>query len=159
MKLLENMSIREKDLWAELMIDLLVALYYFPRAMALMAQGDVVMRGSELAGLVGSTIVLAIVVSIIVFGIIHRSGETEHKDERDYRFEARGNLIGYWTLTALLVLLLGCIVLTEYSFPVRQVPFLLEMGPLGVGHLILLALVLTSIVKAGTQLYYYRQSA
>ena len=61
----------------ELLVDVVVAAYYFPKAIYLMAQGDALLRGREMAALVGTTIILAIVVSIIVFGVIHRSGEVE----------------------------------------------------------------------------------
>ena len=158
MKLLDNMSIREKDLWGELLIDVLVALYYFPKVIALMVQGDAMLRGREMADLVFSTIVLAIVVSIVVFGAIHIKGEAEHRDERDLQFEAQGNLLGFRVLYGFLVLILGQIVLWEYFSPTGIDTLLNEAGTLVVGHLVLLAMIFTSMVKAAVQLYQYRRS-
>ncbi|MBT8147571.1 MAG: hypothetical protein KJN90_12010 [Gammaproteobacteria bacterium] len=158
MNLLDSMSIREKDLWGELLIDVLVALYYFPKVFALMAQGDTMLRGGEMADLVISTIVLAIVVSIVVFGAIHRKGEAEDRDERDLQFEAQGNLLAFRVLYGFLVLILGQIVMWEYFSPSDLDALLTEAGPLVVGHMILLAMILTSMVKAAVQLFQYRRS-
>ena len=35
---------------------------------------------------------------------------------------------------------------------------LIKLGPLGVGHMILLAMILASVIKVLTQLYQYRRS-
>ena len=156
MKTFRNMSLREKDLWGELLIDVLVAIYYFPRAIALISNQQDAELNRELAGLVGSTIVVAIVAAVVVFGAIHLSGETEPKDERDSRFEVHANRFAYWGLNSLLVLILFLLVGSQYA----EIPLpgtgIVNLGPLGVGHLILLAMVLASTIKAITQLYQYR---
>jgi hypothetical protein len=113
---------------------------------------------SEMASLAVSTIVLAIIVSVVVFGVIHRSGESEQKDERDYRFELRGNMIGYWGLNGLLILVLAQLVIGELAAAELPGSALIELGPLGVGHMILLAMILASVIKVITQLYQYRRS-
>jgi len=157
MKLLENLSIREKGLWAEVLVNALVAVYYFPKAIALMAQGDALLRGREMAGLVTSTIVLAIVMSTIVFGAIHIKGEAEDRDERDLQIEAQGNLLAYRVLCGFLVLILGQIVLWEYFDAAGIGTLLKEAGSLVVGHMILLTMMFASVIKVAVQLYHYRR--
>ncbi|MCB1669957.1 MAG: hypothetical protein R3F41_06040 [Gammaproteobacteria bacterium] len=158
MRIIENVSLREKELWAELLIDLLVAAYYYPRAISLMTEGTAAMAGREMAGLVASTIVFAIVAGIVLFGTIHYHGETEKADERDFRFEISSNRVAYWSLNFFLVLILSLLTINEFASRPMPGAFILEAGPLGVGQLILLAIFLASITRVTTQLFHYRRS-
>ena len=158
MKILENMALREKDLWAELFVDVVVALYYFPRVFALMREGDELLRSSQMLSTVISSIILAIVVSIVVFGTLHwQDPKLEKKDERDYRFEAQGSRNAYVSLNILLGILISIIISVEYFSGRGLGSFFVNLGPIGIANLILLAMIGASFFKAATQLISYRR--
>lgn len=156
MKFLSNFSNRELNLWATLVLDVGVTVYYFSQVLGM--PGGLDANLVELAKLVGKIIIFAIIFGIIVFSIINARGQ-EQLDERDYRFEAKANSIGHGTLVICAVLIIGHIVLNTLGlnyWPSNQ-KFLLSVSPMAIAHLLLLALILTSSVKAISQLILYRR--
>jgi len=151
MTLGETMSLRERKLCCELLVDVVVAVYYFANALPLLAAPEPQL--TTMAGLVVKCVLLSIVLSIIVFSIAHVGAPEQPADERDRLFDARGNGIAYVTLLVCL-----CVVMFQVSasqlFPARA-PF--PTTPMIVVHLLLLCILLSSAVKALVQLISYRR--
>ncbi len=155
MDLLSDMSVTEKKLWAELFVDIVVALYYFPKMFVLIRTGDTVLS-AEMAALVVRTIIVAIVVGIAVSVLLRVWQESQRPDERDIQFSARGTLIANGALVAFVVLIMGQLVV-EGLFPGLAGKLGVTAKPLIIAHLLLLSLLFSSVIKAVAQLFLYRR--
>ena len=87
MQLLKNYSNKELNIWAELILDLIVSIYFFPKLFFLIISGDI--YSDESIILITTTIFISIAYSIVVFTIINIFKESEEEDERDYIFELK----------------------------------------------------------------------
>ncbi len=87
MQFLKNYSNRELNIWAELILDLIVSIYFFPKFFFLIKSGNMYSYDSII--LITTTIFISIAYSIVVFVIINFFIESEKKDERDYIFELK----------------------------------------------------------------------
>lgn len=143
-----QLSAREKNLWIELFISISISLYYFISSYQLNNWTN--LAGSEMAALVRNLFVMAIVTSIVLYSVFSRETE-EYRDERDVLIEARGNTCAYYCLSGICILLVGYV-----FFKGTSTANLLISGP-WVAHIILLALMLSGLVKTGTQLLGYRR--
>lgn len=153
---LQDMSVREKNLWGELLVDVVVALYYFPSAIKLLMRPEGEAITGELAGLVAGSIALGIVLGIVVFGLINLRASKEPVDERDHLFMAHGSRAAYGVLVACLCLLMWQVAASELSHAsAGYFPF--KLTPVAISHLLLLSVILSSTVKAVVQLVYYRR--
>ena len=85
MQFLNNYSNRELNIWAELALDLLVSLYFIFRVFPLVINDQ--FNSETLLPIIITTIIIAIIYSIIVFGVINIFTKEEKKDERDYFFD------------------------------------------------------------------------
>jgi hypothetical protein len=94
MKFLNNYSNRELNIWAELILDILVSFYFFPKIFPLIIDGQ--LYSEALVGIIATSIILAIVYSIVVFGAINALTKREEKDERDYIYELKSYKISYY---------------------------------------------------------------
>ena len=157
MELLDNFSTREKNLWSELLVDIVVGLYYFPKMLLMLLAGDDALAGKAMAGLVISTVMVAIVAAIIVSVFLHAQKKPEQVDERDHLFASRGAKVAYTVLAACTVLLMGNIVVHTLLPEVAQNRFPVNLSPVGIAHLMLLSLYLSSFIKTVVQLYFYRR--
>ena len=70
-KILSALSARELNLWAELLLNIIIALHYFPNALRLIKNDEWSLYSSALLGLVISTIALAIVGRIFAWVCSH----------------------------------------------------------------------------------------
>ena len=91
MKFLNNYSNRELNMWAELILNILVSLFFVSKVFT-SNQFD----GEVLVQIISTTIILAIVYSIVVFGAINALTKREEKDERDYIYELKSYRISYY---------------------------------------------------------------
>lgn len=156
-----DMSLHEKELWCELLVSGLVSFYFFSKTFGLLVMGDAALMGDEMSRLIVKTITLAIVLSIVVYGIVrasHRydSGNPEPVDERDRLFAARAGNVAYVVLIVSICALLGQIVMQQL-FPATadRLPF--QLSPLVIGHFLLAALTIASLAKAATAIVFYRR--
>ena len=156
MSFLSEMSAREKNLWAELLVDTVVALYYFPNVFSLIAAGKNVLVGFAMAILVVKTIFLAIVISTAAAIILRVWQEPGKEDERDYQFSARGTMIANRALIIFTILIIGQIMM-EALLPGRDLQRRIIAAPLIIAHLLLLSLMLSSTIKSVAQLFFYRR--
>lgn len=157
----QDMSMHEKELWCELLVSGFVSVYFFSRTFGLLMMGDDALMGREMARLIVKTIILAIGLSIVVFGIIHAShrydsGNPEPVDERDRLFSARASNVAYIVLVVAICILLGQIVMEQmFAAAAEHLPF--RLTPLIIGHLLLAAMAVASLAKAITAIVYYRR--
>jgi len=156
MNVLSDMTTTEKNLWAELLVDVVVALYYFPKVFVLLRAGDGALVSPAMAGLVVKTIVVALVVGIVVSILLGVWREPEREDERDYQFSARGTLIAHRALAIFVALIMGQLVF-EGLFPGIAKLRGININPMVIAHLLMLSLMLSSTIKAVAQLFLYRR--
>lgn len=157
MDILNNFSTREKNLWSEFLVDVVVALYYFPKLFSILRAGEEALTGRVMAELVTGTVILAIFVGIIVSVFLHTEKKPEQVDERDYLFDARGSKIAFTVLAISIALIMGNIVVFEMMPEVALQRMLFAMSPVAIANLLLVALMLSSMVKVAMQLFYYRR--
>lgn len=117
---------------------------------------DDAMNGIAMFDLVTNTVILAILVGIMVSFLLRIDKKTEQMDERDHTSNARGDRIAYLLLVIFVCLLIGQIVVNE-RMPDALQNRLFELSPIVIGHLLLIALVLSSTLKVIVQLFYYRR--
>ena len=91
MQFLNNYSNRELNIWAELILNILVSLFFVSKVFTSNQFG-----GEVLVQIISTTIILAIVYSIVVFGAINALTKREEKDERDYIYELKSYKISYY---------------------------------------------------------------
>ena len=163
LKFLENVSNREQNLWAELVLDLVLITYYFVSVYNM--PENIAINSEEMRDLINKVILLAIVSAIIVFSLINwRDGE-EKMDERDLKFEAKANAAGYITLVVSVFALIVFIVAHDVGVfsdkQGHQGGWLLlsdiKMTAMLNAHLLLIALIAASTIKALVQLFQYRR--
>lgn len=97
---------------------------------------------------------IAFVIEIIL-GILDSREKVSH-DERDDHIAAKGYKNAYWFLSVCVVLILGQVFISgiidlgSYTSGVFNSPFLLF-------HVLFIALMMSSLINRGTQLYFYRK--
>lgn len=156
---LGDFSIREKNLWFEFCVDVVVALYYYPNAFALMMAGDGALMGAPMVGLITTTVILAIIVRGVLSAFLHTQVKPEPKDERDHLIDARGSLFAGRVLVAANVFLIGLLVLQQIADGARVGGVLLMLTPLVIAHLLLVALMLAAMTHTVTRLVCYRRGS
>ena len=151
MQFLNNYSNRELNIWAELILDILVSFYFFPKIFPLIIDGQ--LYSDALVGIIATSIILAIVYSIVVFGAINVLTKREEKDERDYIYELKSYRISYY-LSHLGIL--GIICLIVFNALYQENIGLLT--PPKIAMILLIIALLSSTGKSLTQLFNYRKN-
>ena len=108
MKFLNNYSNRELNIWAELALNILVSLYFISKIYPLLINDQ--FNSEALLPIIFTTIIIAIIYSIIVFGVINIFTKREEKDERDYIYELKSYRISNNISQISIYLLIGLIV-------------------------------------------------
>ncbi len=148
MKFLNNYSNRELNIWAELILNILVSLFFVSKVFTSNQFG-----GEVLVQIISTTIILAIVYSIVVFGAINALTKREEKDERDYIYELKSYRISYY-LSHLGIL--GIICLIVFNALYQENIGLLT--PPKIAMILLIIALLSSTGKSLTQLFNYRKN-
>ena len=151
MKFLNNYSNRELNIWAELTLDILVSLYFIYRVYPLLINDQ--FNNEALLPIIFTTIIIAIIYSIIVFGVINIFTKEEEKDERDYFFELNSYRISYYISQGGIF---GIICLILFNVLYQENIGLLT--PPKIAMIFLIISLLSSTGKSLTQLYNYRKS-
>ena len=149
MQFLKNYSNRELNIWAELVLDLIVSIYFFPKLFFLIISGDI--HTDESIILITTTIFISIAYSIIVFTIINIFKESEQKDERDYIFELKSYKISNTIFQISILLLICWLFFTPLSDHYEFTPIMI------VAFLIIITLF-SSAGKSVSLIYFYRRS-
>jgi hypothetical protein len=151
MKFLNNYSNRELNIWAELTLDILVYLYFIYRVYPLLINDQ--FNNEALLPIIFTTIIIAIIYSIIVFGVINIFTKEEEKDERDYFYELNSYRISYYISQGGIF---GIICLILFNELYQENIGLLT--PPKIAMIFLIISVLSSTGKSLTQLFNYRKS-
>ena len=151
MKFLNNYSNRELNIWAELILDILVSFYFFPKIFPLIIDGQ--LYSEALVGIIANTIIIAIIYSISVFGAINTLTKREEKDERDYIYELKSYRISNNISQISIYLLIGLIV-----FNALYQENIGEFTPPKIAMILLIIALLSSTGKSLTQLFNYRKN-
>tara|TARA_B100000929_G_scaffold25608_1_gene19067 strand:- start:42 stop:491 length:450 start_codon:yes stop_codon:yes gene_type:complete len=148
MKFLNNYSNRELNIWAELILNILVSLFFVSKVFTSNQFG-----GEVLVQIISTTIILAIVYSIFVFGAINALTKREEKDERDYIYELKSYRISYYLSHGGI---LGIICLIVFNALYQENIGLLT--PPKIAMILLIIALLSSTGKSLTQLFNYRKN-
>ena len=151
MQFLNNYSNRELNIWAELILDILVSFYFFPKIFPLIIDGQ--LYSEALVGIIANTIIIAIIYSIFVFGAINTLTKREEKDERDYIYELKSYRISNIIFHVSIYLLISLIVFN----PISQVRLNEFTAPM-IAMILPIITLLSSIGKCLTQLFNYRKN-
>lgn len=158
------MSWREKHLWAETLISVLVSVYFFSHSFTLLLslEDDSPFPVRDMTRLIITTVILSIILSVVIFTLLrmlsgNHQGEIEPSDERDRLFELRSNQVAYWTLCAITATVVGAIVLNSTSAQSDSLQISLPMSPLLIAQALIAALTLSSLAKSISALFYYRR--
>ena len=148
-----DMSNREKSIWASVLLDIVIALYFFPQVFAM--EGGISANASEMAGIIIAVILMAIIGSAIIKWLLG-VGKAEQQDERDLAIDAKAHKLGYWALCSAVVFLSGHVVVNEAT----QEFFGFQYEILSAGQIatyMVFSLVISAFVKDGAQLFFYRR--
>ena len=156
MKFLNNYSNRELNMWARLTLDILVSVYFISKISPLIINyqfySNELMRDA-LVPIILTTVVIAIIYSIIVFGTINTLTKREEKDERDYIYELKSYKISNNIYQISNYLVIGVIIfdaLYQENFG--------ELTPQKIAMILLIITLLSSTGKSLTQLFNYRKN-
>lgn len=156
MKFLNNYSNRELNMWARLTLDILVSVYFISKISPLIINyqfySNELMRDA-LVPIILTTVVIAIIYSIIVFGTINTLTKREEKDERDYIYELKSYKISNNIFQISNYLVIGVIIfnaLYQENFG--------ELTPQKIAMILLIITLLSSTGKSLTQLFNYRKN-
>ena len=152
MQFLNDYSNRELNIWAELVLDIIVSLYFISRVYPLLINDQ--FNSEALLPIIFTTIIIAIIYSIIVFGSINIFTKKEEKDERDYFYELKSYRISYYLSQGGI---LGIIFLIAYNAVYQENIGLLT--PPKIAMIFLIIAVLSSTGKSLIQLFNYRKGS
>jgi len=151
MQFLNNYSNRELNIWAELILDILVSLFFVSKIFPLIINDQ--FYSEALVQIILTTIIIAIIYSIIVFGAINTLTKREEKDERDYIYELKSYRISNNISQISIYLLIGVIV-----FNALYQENIGEFTPPKIAMILLIIALLSSTGKSLTQLFNYRKN-
>jgi hypothetical protein len=151
MQFLNDYSNRELNIWAELVLDIIVSLYFISRVYPLLINDQ--FNSEALLPIIFTNIIISIIYSIIVFGAIDIFTKKEEKDERDYFYELKSYRISYYLSQGGI---LGIIFLITYNAVYQENIGLLTLTKIAMIFFIIA--VLSSTGKSLTQLFNYRKS-
>ena len=149
MQFLKNYSNKELNIWAELVLDLIISIYFFPKLFLLIISGDIYSNESII--LITTTIFISIAYSIVVFTIINIFKEGEQKDERDYIFELKSYKISNTIFQISILLLICWLFFTPLSNHY-------EFTPIMIAAFLIIITLFSSAGKSVSLLYFYRRS-
>ena len=151
MQFLNNYSNRELNIWAELILSILVSFYFFPKIFPLIINDQ--LYSEALVDIVITSIIIAIIYSIFVFGAINTLTKREEKDERDYIYELKSYRVSNIISQVSIYLLISLIVFN----PISQVRLNEFTAPM-IAMILPIITLLSSIGKCLTQLFNYRKN-
>ena len=151
MQFLNDYSNRELNIWAELVLDIIVSLYFISRVYPLLINDQ--FNSEALLPIIFTNIIISIIYSIIVFGAIEIFTKKEEKDERDYFYELKSYRISYYLSQGGIW---GIIFLITYNAVYQENIGLLTL--LKIAMIFFIIAVLSSTGKSLTQLFNYRKS-
>ena len=151
MQFLNNYSNRELNIWAELILNIIVSLFFVSNIFPLIINDQ--FYSEALVHIILSTVIIAIIYSIIIFGTINTLTKREEKDERDYIYELKSYRISNNIFQISIYLLIGIII-----FNTLYQEYFGEFTPPKIAMILLIIALLSSTGKSLTQLFNYRKN-
>jgi hypothetical protein len=139
------------NIWAELALDILVSVYFVFRIYPLIINDQ--FYSEALVHIILSTVIIAIIYSIIIFGTINTLTKREEKDERDYIYELKSYRISNNIFQISIYLLIGIII-----FNTLYQEYFGEFTPPKIAMILLIIALLSSTGKSLTRLFNYRKN-
>ena len=156
--LLGDLSVREKNLWVELLVNGAIAIYYIPRLFWLIHYGDRALRGEAMVSLIVGTVMTAIVARIVLAVLLHAQQAPEPMDERDYFIDQRANSVFGAVLQGCMLLVIAAIAVQEFDGDAyHRLPMMLS--PLVIANVLLVGCMLAAIVRDVVKAVLYRRGA
>lgn len=155
MEIFSSMSVRERNLWGDMLLHIIVAVYFFPKMFALISAG----HAGLLAGavkLVVTCIIISVVLAVVanvVLAILKVDVKPQPRDEREKGFLTRSYLIAYSIVSIGVFAVMAGIMMSEGNSDTA----LGVVGTMQVLQWLWALLVVASISRSGTQLFYYRR--
>jgi len=147
-----DLSNREKEIWIELVVSVVVAIYYFTNAYK--AGGLIDIVNAELGKVVVNAILISIA-STIILSIVFNKRNLEAKDERDIAIESKANSYAYYGLCVFITIIIGHIMISEgIGYFDNANPVILSSS--AIMHLLLISLITVGAIKSVTQIIHYR---
>ena len=151
MQFLNDYSNRELNIWAELVLDIIVSLYFISRVYPLLINDQ--FNSEALLPIIFTNIIISIIYSIIVFGTINTLTKREEKDERDYIYELKSykisnNIFQISNYLVIVVIIFNALYQGNFG----------ELTPPKIAMILLIIAVLSSTGKSLTQLFNYRKN-
>ena len=128
-----------------------MSLYFFPKIFPLIIDGQ--LYSEALVDIIATSIIIAIIYSIFVFGAINTFTKREEKDERDYIYELKSYKISNIISQVSIYFLIGLIVFN----PIKKVQLIEFTAPM-IAMLLLIIALFSSTGKSLTQLFNYRKN-
>ena len=128
-----------------------MSFYFFPKIFPLIIDGQ--LYSEALVDIIATSIIIAIIYSIFVFGAINTLTKREEKDERDYIYELKSYRISNIIFHVSIYLLISLIVFN----PINQVRLNEFTAPM-IAMILLIITLLSSTGKSLTQLFNYRKN-
>lgn len=153
MPIFNQASAAHKRVWADLLIDVVVTIYYFWQVSMYAITTDALDVGA-LASVVFNSVLIALLLAVPLHAYIALRHKDEVEDERDLLFKARANQYAFYALLVLNAALMWSIV-SNMLFP--QLFAGMMLSPLAVAHFILLSIVIVHLVRAVVILQSYRR--
>ena len=150
----EDISVRERKIWVELIIDVVVSVYYFMIIYELATKDGLDL--AVIGALTLKTVIVSIVLGILLAIFFIGNRKEEPADERDQLIAAKANAAGYYTLgtgIAFLIFHSIAVAIGQASPVFLQNPLTPVELALTLGALVVIA----SSIKASMMLYYYRR--
>lgn len=155
---LGDLSVREKNLWVELLVNGLIAVYYIPRLFWLIHYGDRALRGAAMVNLIVGTVMTAIFARIVLAVLLHAQQKPEPMDERDHFIEQRANNVFGAVLQGCMLLVIASIAVQEFDGGAwRHLPMMLS--PLVIANVLLVGFMLAAIARDVVKAVLYRRGA
>ncbi len=151
-------SVREKNLWVELLVSSAIALYYIPKLFWLIHYGDRALRGEAMVNLIIGTVVVAIVAHTVLALFLHAQQKPEPLDERDRFIDQRANNVFGSVLQACMLLVIASIAVQEMNGR-AWVHLPMMLSPLVIANVLLVGFMVAGIVRDAMKVILYRRGA
>ncbi len=149
-----NLSARERNIWIDVITSLIIGLYYLKYLLKIENWSGI--WTGDIKSFIYVVVAVAIASSVLKFAGISKKDAMEAADERDILMAAKAAAAAYYTLMTLIIAFIGHLVFAHTIWQIFAFAEFLN-SPVAVAHVLLLIVMITSIVKGFSQLYYYKR--
>jgi hypothetical protein len=149
-----DMSRQEMYAWSSLATSVVLLAFYLTAVLGW--PESIESYYDYLSGIFWKVLLIAVAVELILDLMESFQLGGVSKDERDIRIESKGYRNAYYLLVGAIALLLGHLFINDLITSATGNNLYLSV-PFATFHILLVILLVSSIVKAGTQLYYYNK--